>query len=134
MSKDHVLQLRYLGVIPQIGFVEYGFRIENKDKSVQQVILTIADDLFKKNDLKLQEAPDLCYQMVLMGLEVEKADSRLSFSIPVTALDIAHYRDLHPNTKLRKHLHRDNDWRRNHDTDIHPPPTFPARFPRSEQN
>jgi len=133
MSKDLVLQLRYLGVIPQVGFVEYGFRIENKDKSVQQVILTIADDFFLKNDLKLQEAPDLCYQMVLMGLEVEKADSHLSFSIPVTALDIAHYRDLHPNTKLRKHLRRDIDERRNRATVIHPPSAFPGRFPRSEQ-
>ena len=38
MSKDLVLQLRYLGVMPQIGFVEYGFLIENKDKSAQQVV------------------------------------------------------------------------------------------------
>ena len=106
MSKDLVLQLRYLGVIPQAGFVEYGFRIENKDKSTRQVILTIADDFFLNSDLKAQEAPDLCYQKVLMDLDVAKTDSGSSFSMPVTALDIARYRDLHPNTKLRKHLQR----------------------------
>jgi hypothetical protein len=104
MSKDLVLQLRYLGVIPQAGFVEYGFRIENKDKSTRQVILTIADDFFLHSDLKPQEAPDLCYQKVLLGLDVEKTDSCSSFSVPVTALDIARYRDLHPIAKLRKHL------------------------------
>ena len=109
MSKDLVLQLRYLGVMPQIGFVEYGFRIENEDKSVRQVVLTIADDFFLKHDLKIQEAPDLCYQKVLMDLAVEKTDSGFPFSVPVTALDIAHYRDLHPTTKLRKHTRRNTN-------------------------
>jgi hypothetical protein len=107
MSKDLVMQLRYLGLMPQAGFVEYGFRIENKDKSVRQVVLTIADDFFLKHDLKVQEAPDLCYQKVLMDLGVETADSGSLASVPVTALDIAHYRDLHPTAKLRKHLRRD---------------------------
>jgi hypothetical protein len=107
MAKDLVLQLRYLGVIPQVGFVEYGFRIENNDKSVRQVVLTIEDDFFLKNDLKLQEAPDLCYQKILMDLAVERADSSFPFRVPVTALDIAHYRDMHPTTKLRKPRRRD---------------------------
>ena len=107
MLKDLVLQLRYLGAMPQIGFVEYGFRIENNDKSVRQVVLTIEDDFFRKNDLKLQEAPDLCYQKVLLDLNVEKAGSSFPFRVPVTALDIAHYRDLHPTAKLRKSRGRD---------------------------
>jgi hypothetical protein len=62
MLKDIVCQLRYLGVIPQAGYIEYGFRIASKDKTVRQVVLTIADDFFQRNDLKFQEAPDLCYQ------------------------------------------------------------------------
>lgn len=108
MLKDLVLHLRYLGVIPQVGYVEYGFRIENKDKSVRQIVLTIEDDFFRKNDLKPQEAPDLCYQKVLMDLDDEKADSQVPFCVlPVTALDIAHYRDLHPTTKLRRFSRRD---------------------------
>jgi hypothetical protein len=104
MSKDLVLQLKYLGLMPQIGFVEYGFAIENKDKSVRQVVLTIANDFFLKHDLKVQEAPDLCYQKILMNLGVETADSVFPFSMPVTALDIANYRGLHPTTKLRKSM------------------------------
>jgi len=108
MLKDVVLQLRYLGLMPQAGYVEYGFRIENKDKSVRQIVLTIEDDFFRKNDLKLQEAPDLCYQKVLMDLDAENADSQVPFCVlPVTALDIAHYRDLHPTAKLRKLSRRD---------------------------
>jgi hypothetical protein len=102
MSKDLVLHLRYLGTMPQIGFVEYGFHVENKDKSVRQVILTIADEFFRKYNLKIQEAPDLCYQKVLMDLEVESADSCFLPSTCVTALDIAHYRELHPTIKLRR--------------------------------
>jgi hypothetical protein len=101
MSKELAMKLRYLGVMPQVGFVEYGFRIENKDKSVRQVILTIADDFFQKFDLKRQEAPDLCYQKILTDLDVEMTDSGSQLSVPVTALDIAHYRDLHP-AKVRK--------------------------------
>jgi hypothetical protein len=107
MSKDLVLQLRYLGVMPQIGYIEYGFRIENKDKSCRQVILTISDDFFLKHDLKPQEGPDLCYQKILMELEFEKADSFLPYSAPVTALDIARYRDLHPTAKLRRSARRE---------------------------
>jgi len=102
MLKDLVLQLKYLGVIPQVGFIEYGFRIENKDKSCRQVVLTIADDFFLKHDLKLQEGPDLCYQKVLMNLEFETAGSLLPFRVPVTALDVAQYRDLHPTARFRK--------------------------------
>jgi hypothetical protein len=102
MSKDLVLQLRYLGVLPQVGFIEYGFRIENKDKNARQVIVTIADDFFRNNELKLQEAPDLCYQKVLTDLSAENSDAGFPSYTSVTALDIAHYRDLHPLTKLRK--------------------------------
>ncbi len=107
MSKDFVLQLRYLGVLPQTGYNEYGFRIENKDKSVRQVVLTIEDALFRKDGLMFQEAPDLCYQKILMDLENENGDTRLPSTIPITALDVAHYRDLHPNLKLRRLSHRD---------------------------
>jgi hypothetical protein len=107
MSKDFVLQLRYLGVLPQTGYLEYGFRIENKDKSVRQVILTIEDSLFRKDGLMFQEAPDLCYQKVLMDLENENEETRLPAHVPITALDIAHYRGLHPNVKLRKSFHRE---------------------------
>jgi hypothetical protein len=106
MSKDLVQHLRYLGVIPQLGFVEYGFRIENKDKSFRQVILTIADDFFRKKDLQLQEAPDLCYQKVLVELGIETADACIPLSLPVTALDIANYRGIHPTSKLRKSFRR----------------------------
>ena len=108
MFKELVLQLRYLGVIPQSGFVEYGFRIEDKDKNARQVILTITDALFRENDLKYQEAPDLCYQKVLVELEKEDIDSRMPESMPITAMDIAHYRGLHPNSKLRKFAQRDS--------------------------
>ena len=107
MSKDFVLQLRYLGVLPQAGYIEYGFRIENKDKSARQVVVTIADDFFLKNELKRQEAPDLCYQKVLMDLSTKNAEACFPLSSSVTALDIAHYRDLHPNTKSRKFARRD---------------------------
>jgi hypothetical protein len=102
MIKGPVLQLRYLGVIPQTGHIEYGFRIEEKNKSIRQVVLTIADAFFQRNDLKFQEAPDLCYQKVLMDLDNEKPDSGIPAIISVNALDVAHYRDLHPTNKSRK--------------------------------
>ena len=104
MLKDIVLKLRYLGSIPQIGYIEYGFRITEKDKDLRQVVLTIEDSFFQRKDLKFQEAPDLCYQKVLADLNDERPDSSLPAFIPVTALDIAHYRDLHPTSRLRKTL------------------------------
>jgi hypothetical protein len=109
MPKDLVLKLRYLGVIPQAGFIEYGFRIEEKDKTVRQVVLTIEDAFFQRNDLKFQEAPDLCYQKVLMDLSDERSDSGIPSCIPVTALDIAHYRDLHPTAKKRKTFRKNSE-------------------------
>jgi len=102
MLKDLVLRLRYLGSVPQVGYIEYGFRITEKDKNLRQVVLTIEDAFFQRNDLKFQEAPDLCYQKVLADLNDERPDSGISTRISVTALDIAHYRDLHPTAKLRK--------------------------------
>ena len=104
MLKALVLKLRYLGSIPQVGYIEYGFRITEKDKTLRQVVLTIEDSFFQRNDLMFQEAPDLCYQKVLADLNDESPDSSLPACIPVTALDIAHYRDLHPTAKLRKTL------------------------------
>lgn len=102
MLKDLVLKLKFLGVIPKVGYVEYGFRIEAEDKSYRLIVLTIEDSFFRENGLKVQEGPDLCYQKILMNLDKETNDSPIPSRMPVTALDIAHYRDLHPTTKLRK--------------------------------
>lgn len=101
MAKDLVLQLRYLGVIPQEGHREYGFRIENKDKEIRQVVLTIDDDLFHRNQLMFQEAPDLCYQKVLTDLGKEPAGESDWSILAVTASDVAHYRESHPTAKSR---------------------------------
>jgi hypothetical protein len=106
MLKDLVLKLKFLGVIPQAGYVEYGFRIEAGDKSFRLVVLTIEDAFFRENELMLQEAPDLCYQKILANLEEESIDSRIPSRIPVTALDIANYRDAHPTGKLHKRAQR----------------------------
>ena len=116
MLNQLVLQLKYLGVIPQAGYIEYGFRVTEKDKSVRQVVLTIEDAFFRRNDLKFQEAPDLCYQKVLMDLNNERPDSGIPACIPVTALDIAHYRDLHPTAKSRKSFRTDS--KSSHGTDL----------------
>jgi len=114
MLKNLVLRLRYLGSIPQVGYIEYGFRITEKDKNLRQVVLTIEDAFFQRNDLKFQEAPDLCYQKVLADLNDDRPDSGIPTRISVTALDIAHYRDLHPTAKLRKTL---KEIRSSHRTD-----------------
>jgi hypothetical protein len=102
MLKDLVLKLRYLGSIPQSGYIEYGFQITAKDKTLRVVVLTIEDAFFQRNDLKFQEGPDLCYQKVLTDLNYETPDSDIPACVPVTTLDIAHYRDSHPITKLRR--------------------------------
>jgi hypothetical protein len=102
MLKDLVLKLKFLGVIPQDGYYEYGFRIEAEDESSRLVVLTIENAFFREKELMVQEAPDLCYQKILMNLEKETSDSLIPSHIPVTASDIAQYRDLHPTTKLRK--------------------------------
>jgi hypothetical protein len=106
MLKDLVLKLKFLGVIPQVGYVEYGFQIEDEDKNLRLVVLTIEDLLFQKNGLMLQEAPDLCYQKILANLEEEPTNPRIPSRMPVTALDIANYRDVHPTTKLHKRAQR----------------------------
>ncbi len=100
MLKDLVLKLKFLGVIPHVGYIEYGFRIEDKDKNFRLVVMTIEDTFFQNNDLKFQEAPDLCYQKILMDLDRETDQSHIPARMRVTELDIAHYRDLHPTTKL----------------------------------
>ncbi len=101
MSKDLVLQLRYLGVIPQAGYREYGFSIEDKEKKKRQVVLTIDDAIFLRHQLMFQEAPDLCYQKVLKYLSDETGGLDLSGRLPVTDSDISSYRDSHPNGKGR---------------------------------
>ena len=107
MARDLVPQLRYLGVIPQAGYLEYGFRIEDKDKNVRLVVLKIEAAFFEKRDLMFQEAPDLCYQKVLYDLGKETADAPIGEYQAVTALDIAQYRQMHPTTKQRKPAKRD---------------------------
>jgi hypothetical protein len=101
MAKDPVLQLRYLGVIPQAGHREYGFRILDKKEQVRQVILTIDNNLFRKNQLMFQEAPDLCYQKLLKDLTEETTDAPIRSRVEVSTSDIASYRDSHQTTKKR---------------------------------
>ncbi len=72
---------------------------------MRQVVLTIEDAFFHRNDLKFQAAPDLCYQKVLRDLADERSDSGMPACIALTAfLDIANYRDLHPTAKSPKSL------------------------------
>lgn len=99
--KGLVLQLRYLGVLPQTGRREYSFRIEDKEKSIRLVILTIEDAVFLARELMLQEAPDLCYQKLLTELSNETGDAHIPRRVSVTTSDIAHYRGCHPTTKPR---------------------------------
>ena len=99
--KDLVLQLRYLGVSPKNDYREYGFRIEDKEKNVRQIVLTIDNGFFVEHHLMFQEAPDLCYQKMLTDLGNETPDTPLCGRVPVTVVDIANYRDLHPSAKGR---------------------------------
>ncbi len=96
-------QLRYLGAIPRKNYREYVFRIEDRDdKNVRQIILTIDNHLFQDHHLKFQEAPDLCYQKMLMDLSNETAHAPLPASVRVTGMDIADYRSSHPTAQGRK--------------------------------
>lgn len=102
MSKDLVLQLRYLGVIPRIGHREYRFQIEAQDKSVRTVALTIDDAIFRNHQLMFQEAPDLCYQKMLADITNEDIGKPICNSAPVTESEITSYRHSHPTGKLRR--------------------------------
>ncbi len=102
MARDLMHQLRYLGVIPQDGHSDYGFRVEDEDKNVRLVVLEIEAGFFTRKDLMFQEAPDLCYQKMLTDLGKETVDSPIGEHVPVTASDIAMYREMHPTTKQRK--------------------------------
>jgi len=106
MAKNLAHQLRYLGVIPQTGHVEYGFRIEDKDKNVRLVVLEIEVGVFSRNELMLQEGPDLCYQKVLADLDNEADGSPIGARVPVSATEIARYRELHPTSKPHKNAGR----------------------------
>ncbi|HYK91580.1 MAG TPA: hypothetical protein VE398_22620 [Acidobacteriota bacterium] len=110
--KDLVLQLRYLGVIPKNDYREYGFRIEDKDKNVRQIVLTIDNGFFVEHHLMFQEAPDLCYQKMLTDLGNETPETPLCGRVPVTVVDIANYRDSHPAAKGRSRQGTRNSARR----------------------
>jgi hypothetical protein len=102
MAKDLVLQLRYLGMMPQTGHREYRFQIEAHDKSVRTVALTIDDGIFRKNQLMFQEAPDLCYQKLLADVTNEAIGPSICSLASVTDSEIAVYRNSHPTGKLRR--------------------------------
>ncbi len=96
-------QLRYLGMIPQSNHSEFGFQIENEDKTVRLLVLTVANSVFLTKQLMVQEAPDLCYQKVLTNLKSETpGGGPVEELISVNDMDIAHYRAGHPNVKLQR--------------------------------
>ena len=92
------LQLRYLGTISKPEHSEFGFQIENPDKTVRLLVLTIANSVFLTRQLLVQEAPDLCYQKVLAYLR-DAAGGPAEDYIPISESDIANYRAFHPNVK-----------------------------------
>ncbi len=102
MERDFVLQLRYVGVFPQQGHREYRFRIEKGTGEFRDVSLTIDDDLFGTNRLMFQEAPDLCYQKLLLDLRNESDKGPVLGHSPVTVTDIEFYRGSHPAGRARK--------------------------------
>ena len=102
MAMNYPTHLRYIGVIPQNGCIEYGFRIEEKDKEPRLIVLVIESDLFKKHALLLQEAPDLCYQKLLADLKNETAELPIDPRLSITVSDISNYRELHPTGKSSK--------------------------------
>jgi hypothetical protein len=91
-------QLRYLGTISRPEHAEYGFQIENPDKTVRLLVLSIANSVFLTRQLMVQEAPDLCYQKVLAFLRDAPTDSAEDY-ICIGASDIENYRAFHPNAK-----------------------------------
>jgi hypothetical protein len=92
-------QLRYLGTISKPEHSEYGFRIENPDKTVRLLVMTIANSVFLTRRLMVQEAPDLCYQKVLAYLR-DAIAGPAEDCIPISESDIADYRAFHPNVKM----------------------------------
>jgi hypothetical protein len=91
----HFPLLRYLGVVSRPDFSEYGFQIENEDKSVRLLVLTIDNSLFRTKRLMVQEAPDLCYQKLIGNLRSE-APELFEEPLSITETDIARYREVHP--------------------------------------
>ncbi|MGD0099719.1 MAG: hypothetical protein ABSC60_05185 [Acidobacteriota bacterium] len=106
MAMNNTTHLRYIGVIPQTECLEYGFRIEDKDKDPRLVVMMIEAEFFKRYALMFQEAPDLCYQKLLADIRNETDELPVSPRLSVTASDIAHYRELHPTHKSSKHRSR----------------------------
>lgn len=102
MNMNNTMYLRYIGVIPGTECLEYGFQVEDKDKDPRLVVLMIESVFFKKYALMVQEAPDLCYQKLLEALKGETSELPIDPCLPVTASDIAHYRELHPVGKSSK--------------------------------
>jgi hypothetical protein len=92
-------QLRYLGTIPKPDHAEYGFQMENSDKTLRLLVMTIANSVFLTRQLMVQEAPDLCYQKLLAYLRDATAGPAEDY-IPVSESDIADYRAFHPNVKV----------------------------------
>jgi hypothetical protein len=91
-------QLRYLGTISRPEHTEYGFQVENPDKTVRLLVLTIANSVFLTRQLLVQEAPDLCYQRLSAYLRDATAGPA-GDCIPISESDIANYRAFHPNVK-----------------------------------
>ncbi len=105
MAMNETMHLRYIGVIPQteyLEYLEYGFRIEDKDKDPRLIIMMIESGFFKQYELMFQEAPDLCYQKLLEDLRNETSESPINPRLSITASDIAHYRESHPIGKSSK--------------------------------
>ena len=96
MAMNNTMNLRYIGVIPQPGCLEYGFQIEDKDKDPRLIVLMIESGFFQQHSLMFQEAPDLCYQKLLGDLRNETTELPISPRLSITASDIAHYRERHP--------------------------------------
>jgi len=99
MTKALIPRLRCIGVVPRTGYREYGFSIEDSDKALRRVVLTIADDMFSSRQLLFQEAPDLCYQKLLEDLGNETSEAPIRNRRAIGSSDVERYRGTHPAVK-----------------------------------
>lgn len=93
-------RLRYLGTISGPEQSEYGFQLENQDKSLRLIVVTIPSFVFLSRQLLVQEAPDLCYQKLMAYLRDDPAGPAEDY-ISISDSDIEHYRDSRTTVKAR---------------------------------
>jgi hypothetical protein len=86
------VRIEYVGFTSTDRWREYRLRVQEGADPIQDFVVAIANEAFATRQARYQDAPDICYQVLLKALEASPVPTR---RLTLSPEDLLHYTVAH---------------------------------------